>query len=75
MKIIALEEHTKDKTTGGKMFNVIQSNFPYFQQFLDPTKNIAVAHPDMVEIGEKRIKDMDKNGIDIAILSFSNPIQ
>lgn len=42
---------------------------------IDQSKNIAVADSDLVEIGEKRIKDMDKNGIDIAILSYSNPIQ
>lgn len=75
MKVIALEEHTVNKAIGDASSKAVQENYPYFQQFFDPVKNITTPSFDLFEIGEKRINDMDKNGIDAAVLSYSSPTQ
>lgn len=75
MKIIALEEHLVSKTIGAAVAKTIQSAYPYAQQFLKPAPADAPSTPDLFELGEKRIAELDSAGIDMEIVSYTNPTQ
>lgn len=75
MKIIALEEHVVGKSIGAAVAKTIQEAFPYAQQFLTPPKADAPSTPDLFELGERRIAELDKAGIDMEIVSYTNPTQ
>lgn len=75
MKIIALEEHVLNKAIGVASAKAIQDNYPYHHTFLNPPKDVAPSSIDLFELGERRIKEMDKNGIDMEILSYTNATQ
>lgn len=75
MKIIALEEHILDKAIGAASGNIVQENYPYSQLFLNPPKDVAPSNIDLFELGERRIKEMDNNGITMEILSYTNATQ
>lgn len=74
MKIIALEEHALDKPLGAASTKTCQENYPFYHAFTHP-QNYFGKVKDPFELGEKRIKEMDKNGIDIEILSYTNNSQ
>ncbi len=75
MKIIALEEHLSSKTIGVAVAKTIQQAYPYAQQFMNPAPADAPSVPDLFELGEKRIAELDEAGIDMEIVSYTNPTQ
>lgn len=75
MKIIALEEHLSSKTIGTAVAKTIQEAYPYTQQFMHPEAADAPSVPDLFELGEKRIAELDKAGIEMEIVSYTNPTQ
>lgn len=75
MKIIALEEHMVSKSIGAAVSKTIQEAYPYAQQFLKPAPADAPSTPDLFELGEKRIAELDKAGIDMEVVSYTNPTQ
>ena len=75
MKIIALEEHLSSKTIGVAVAKTIQQAYPYAQQFMHPAPADEPSVPDLFELGEKRIVELDAAGIDMEIVSYTNPTQ
>ena len=75
MKIIALEEHLSSKTIGAAVAKTIQEVYPYAQQFMHPAPADAPSVPDLFELGEKRIAELDEAGIDMEVVSYTNPTQ
>lgn len=75
MKIIALEEHLSSKTIGAAVAKTIQEAYPYAQQFMHPAPADAPSVPDLFELGEKRIAELDDAGIDMEVVSYTNPTQ
>lgn len=75
MKIIALEEHLSSKTIGAAVAKTIQQAYPYAQQFMHPAPADEPSVPDLFELGEKRIAELDTAGIDMEIVSYTNPTQ
>lgn len=75
MKIIALEEHMVSKSIGAAVAKTIQEAYPYAQQFLKPAPADAPSTPDLFELGERRISELDKAGIDMEVVSYTNPTQ
>lgn len=75
MKIIALEEHLVSKTIGAAVAKTIQDAYPYAQQFLKPAPADAPSTPDLFELGERRIAELDEAAIDMEIVSYTNPTQ
>ena len=75
MKIIALEEHMVSKSIGAVVAKTIQEAYPYAQQFLHPAPADAPSTPDLFELGERRIAEIDKAGIDMEVVSYTNPTQ
>ena len=75
MKIIALEEHLSSKTIGAAVAKIIQEAYPYAQQFMHPAPADAPSVPDLFELGEKRIAELDEAGIDMEVVSYTNPTQ
>lgn len=75
MKIIALEEHLVSKTIGAATGEIIAKSFPYAEQFRKPNPADAPDPTDLFVLGERRIAEMDKAGIDIEVLSYTNPTQ
>ena len=75
MKIIALEEHLSSKTIGAAVAKTIQEAYPYAQQFMHPSPADAPSVPDLFELGEKRISELDEAGIDMEVVSYTNPTQ
>lgn len=75
MKIIALEEHLSSKTIGANVAKTIQTAYPYAQEFMHPAPADAPSVSDLFELGEKRIVELDESGIDMEIVSYTNPTQ
>ncbi|MDE5807578.1 MAG: amidohydrolase family protein, partial [Muribaculaceae bacterium] len=75
MKIIALEEHLSSKTIGAAVAKTIQEAYPYAQQFMHPAPADAPSVSDLFELGEKRIAELDEAGIDMEVVSYTNPTQ
>lgn len=75
MKVIALEEHALDKAIGAASAKVVQENYPYHHSFVNSPKEISPSMIDLFQLGERRIQEMDKNGIDMEILSYTNATQ
>ena len=75
MKIIALEEHLSSKTIGAAVAKTIQQAYPYAQQFMHPAPADEPSVPDLFELGEKRIAELEAAGIDMEIVSYTNPTQ
>lgn len=75
MKIIALEEHIGNRQLGDATHNAINSSYPYYNTFLHPNPADAPSIPDLQELGERRIKELDGAGIDMEIISYTNPAQ
>lgn len=75
MKIIALEEHIGNRELGDATHDAIVSSYPYYDTFLHPNPADAPSIPDLRQLGERRIKEMDSAGIDMEIVSYTNPTQ
>ena len=69
MKIITFEEHIVEKELTGASRQAILDIAPYYADSLG--KDLPY-YPDFevyADLGEKRIADMDRNGIDMQVLS------
>lgn len=75
MKIIALEEHLVNKSIGAATDRIIADNYPYAEEFKHPAPADAPNPTDLFVLGERRIAEMDAAGIDMEILSYTNPTQ
>ena len=75
MKIIAIEEHTENSAIGAAVAGVVKANVPYIATFANPELTGAAPAGTLTDLDKGRIEDMDKNGITIEILSYSNPSQ
>lgn len=75
MKIIALEEHIGDMQLAAATRDAIAASYPYYDTFLHPNPADAPSVPDLRELGQRRISEMDAAGIDMEIVSYTNPTQ
>lgn len=75
MRIIALEEHIGNKQLGEATRNAISASYPYYTTFLHPNPADAPSIPDLMELGERRISELDAAGIDMEVVSYTNPTQ
>lgn len=75
MKIIAIEEHTVSKEIDAATAGVIKKAYPWYDSFLKPPAADTPSIPDLFELGERRINELDKAGIDMEVLSYPNATQ
>ncbi|QIN62996.1 Amidohydrolase [Caballeronia sp. SBC1] len=83
MKIISIEEHVSDTALAQACQKAQSAEAPYFADWVrqskdDPASRMASAATAVTlatEFGEQRLADMDANGIDMQILSYSNSPQ
>lgn len=75
MKIIALEEHIGNRALSVATNAAIAESYPYLEQFMHPNPADAPSIPDLQQLGERRIKELDAAGIDMEIVSYTNPTQ
>lgn len=75
MKIIAIEEHTVSKEIDAATAAVIKRAYPWYDSFLKPPAADTPSIPDLFELGERRISELDKAAIDMEILSYPNVTQ
>ncbi|MDE7462231.1 MAG: hypothetical protein K2M88_03630, partial [Muribaculaceae bacterium] len=75
MKIIAIEEHTENSAIGAAVARVVKENVPYIATFASPDLTGSAPAGALTDMDKGRIEDMDKNGITMEILSYSNPSQ
>lgn len=75
MKIIALEEHIGNRQLGDATRDAINASYHYFKTFLNPNPADAPSIPDLQQLGERRIRELDAAGIDMEIVSYTNPTQ
>ncbi len=69
MKIITFEEHASDPDISAATRMALLETAPYIKDFAPPKlKDPGVLH----ELSEKRLADMDANGIDMQVLSLSD---
>lgn len=75
MKIIALEEHIVSRHIAKATARATASAYPYYETFLHPA---AADMPDVAQLfalGEQRIAILDKAGIDMEVVSYTNASQ
>lgn len=75
MKIIALEEHIGSKLLSEAISEAINSSYPYYNTFMHPNPADAPSIPDLQQLGNRRISELDAAGIDMEIVSYTNPTQ
>lgn len=75
MKIIAIEEHTASKKIDAATAGAIKQAYPWYGSFLNPPAADTPSIPDLFELGERRVKELDKAGIDMEVLSYPNATQ
>ena len=75
MKIIALEEHTVDRTIGAATAEVCKDNVPYLDTFYRADMPATPTADRLFKMGEYRLADMDRCGIDMEVLSLAGNIQ
>lgn len=75
MKIIAIEEHTVDPGIGAAVAEVTKENVPYIDTFNRGDLPGSPVPGGLVDMDKARIEDMDRCGIDMEVLSYSNPSQ
>lgn len=75
MRIIALEEHIGNRQLSEATNSLISTSYPYYKTFLNPNPADAPSIPDLQQLGERRIKELDAAGIDMEIVSYTNPTQ
>ena len=67
MRLITLEEHYRSKQVDAEMGN------NYFRDMNTAGERMMKQLSDLTDLGEQRIADMDKNGIDLQVLSHTVP--
>ncbi|MBD5356822.1 MAG: amidohydrolase [Bacteroides sp.] len=72
MKIIAIEEHTDNTALIGSVIGVIKEMVPYLPAFVQPDLPGSAPGNSLTDMDKGRIEDMDKNGITMEILSYSD---
>lgn len=75
MKIIALEEHIVSRPITKATADAVARAYPYHEAFLHPP---AADMPDVAQLfslGDQRIAIMDKGGIDMEVVSYTNASQ
>ena len=72
MKIIALEEHTIDRAIGAATAEVCKNNVPYLDTFYRADMPATPTADSLFKMGEYRLADMDRCGIDIEVLSLAS---
>ena len=85
MKIICLEEHTIDPAIAKAIQPAMAAEASYFSQVGDDAQDDDDDRPHQVsmktamalgaDMGESRIAEMDRHGIDVQVVSYSNPTQ
>ena len=75
MKIIALEEHIGNRQLGDATHDAISASYPYYNAFLNPNPADAPSIPDLIQLGQRRVSELDAAGIDMEIVSYTNPTQ
>ncbi len=75
MKIIAIEEHTVSRQIDAATADTIKQTYTWYNDFLKPPAADTPSIPDLFELGERRIMELDKAGIDMEILSYPNATQ
>lgn len=75
MKIIALEEHTCFPKIGAATAETIKKSIPYYPDFTKPTQPGAPVPGALLNMGEGRIAEMDRTGITMEVLSYSDYAQ
>ena len=63
MKIIALEEHTVDRTIGAATAEVCKNNVPYLDTFYRADMPATPTADSLFKMGDYRLADMDRCGI------------
>ena len=74
MKIIALEEHTVDRAIGAATTQVANENVPYLKAFYRDDLMATPSAKQLFEMGETRLKDMDRCGIDVEVISHGHDL-
>lgn len=72
MKIITFEEHIIDKDLGVASAKEVLESAPYIANLNTEGLPYAPSLDILIEMGESRIADMNRNGIDMQILSITN---
>lgn len=75
MKIIALEEHIVSRPISKATAAAVAGAYPYYETFLHPA---AADTPDVAQLfslGDQRLAIMDKAGIDMEVVSYTNASQ
>ena len=75
MKIIALEEHTVDRSIAQATSTITKENIPYHQTFMRADMPATPTPAQLFEMGRTRLEDMDRCGIDMEILSLAGQTQ
>ncbi|SHI76031.1 amidohydrolase family protein [Propionispora hippei] len=75
MKIIGLEEHLIDPGIAKASMSAQEKTAPYFKESLVPNLTAFPAPGSLEDISEKRLADMDANGIAMQVLSISSAAQ
>ena len=75
MKIIALEEHTVDSALGAATAEICKNNVPYLDTFYNANMPATPLADSLFKMGEYRLADMDRCGIDIEVLSLAGSSQ
>ena len=75
MKIIALEEHTVDRAIGAATAEVCKDNVPYLDTFYRADMPATPTADRLFKMGEFRLADMDRCGIDMEVLSLAGNVQ
>ena len=75
MKIIALEEHTLDRAIGAATAEICKNNVPYLNEFYNADMPASPTVDQLFRMGEYRLADMDRCGIDVEVLSLASYTQ
>lgn len=75
MKIIALEEHIVSKPITEATAGAVAAAYPYHEAFLHPAPADKPDVAELFRLGEQRLAIMDKVGIDMEVVSYTNASQ
>lgn len=75
MKIIAIEEHTVSKAIETANSKTISKVFPFYKAFQHPVPSYHIELPNLFQLGERRVNELDAAGIDMEVLSYVNVTQ
>ena len=75
MKIIALEEHIVSKSISKATAGAVAAAYPYAETFLRPADADKPDVAQLFSLGEQRVAILDKAGIDMEVVSYTNASQ